>query len=195
MKTSKIKTFLEYNPVDKIYSIVPKNIIEKYQSIFPKFLLNLWENEGLSSHKDGFFWLVNPEEYNEIISQFLPNSGNLHVVIRTAFGGLIYLDESAKSSRKKNREAYNYLCPIYLQTTSMTSSLDAVMNGWLTTDEIYMPLMFYNIYAIGRKKIPRPESNECFGFSPAVALGGDIDPNNIKLFKIREHLLFLSQLK
>jgi hypothetical protein len=192
---NKVKAFYEYNPLDVIYADMPKSMIEKYQQILPEFLIEIWNKDGLSSHKDGFFWMVNPDDYTEIINQFIPNNNSLHVLIRTAFGGLIYFDENAKINPKKDKYQYNYLCPIFLQVTPLTNNLDVVMNGWLTTEEVYISLMFYNIYKMGRKKLPRPQPDECFGFSPAIALGGDLYPDNIKLFKIKEHLLFLSQLK
>lgn len=190
---NKIKAFYQYNPLDSIYASVPDSTIEKYQKLLPKFFIEIWKNEGLSSHKDGFFWLVNPEEYHELIKQFIPAQTSLHVLMRTAFGGLIYFDEN--SHAQKGKEQYNYLCPIYLQVTPFTSSLEAVMNGWLTTTEIYAPLMFYDLYVMARTKLPRPAADECFGFSPAIALGGDMESDHIKLFKIKEHLSFLSQLE
>jgi len=193
--SDKVKAFFEYNPLDKIYESASKAVIKKYSVILPEFFTEIWEKNGFSSYKDGFFWIVNPDEYDDLISQFIHNEGNLHVVMRTAFGGLIYLDEKAKHNQGKDNKLYNYLCPIYLQVTKLTSDLSAVMNGWLTTEEIFSPLMFYNIYSIGRKVLPAPEQNECFGFLPAIALGGDLQPENIKLFKIREHLSFLSQLR
>lgn len=192
---NKVKAFYEFNPLDKIYASLPESVIEKYSIILPEFLIKIWKKEGLSSHKNGFFWLVNPDEYSNILSQFIPNNETLHVVIRTAFGGLIYYDEKANSSQKKDKEEYNYLCPIYLQVTPLTSDLSAVMNGWLTTEEIFGPLMLYNLYISAREKLHSPAPDECYGFFPAIALGGDLYPDNLKLVKIREHLSFLSHLR
>lgn len=188
MIKNKVKAFYEFNTLDKTYDPINQLTITKYQPIFPKFLLNIWRNYGVSSHKDGFFWLVNPDDYIEVINQFIPNRRDLYVVVRTAFGGLIYYDHKAK-------EAYNYLCPIYRQVTSLTSNLAVVMNGWLTTEEICVNLMFYSVYAMARQILPRPESDECYGFVPAIALGGDFSPNNVKTLKMKEHLSFLSQLR
>jgi Uncharacterized conserved protein len=190
-----LTAFNEHNPKDGIYATIPKATVNKYQNKLPKALIDIWEKEGLSSYKDGFFWLVNPDEYKEIIYQFIPNEDTLHVLIRTAFGGLIYLNEQAKKQKNNSQEKYNYLCPIYLQVTPLTSDFTALMNGWLTTEDIYIPLMLYEVFRTAKKRLPSLQSDQCFGFTPAIALGGDITPDNISVFNIKEHLGFLSQLK
>ncbi|MDX2304714.1 MAG: GAD-like domain-containing protein [Microscillaceae bacterium] len=188
-----LRAFYEFNGDGIFYKDVPDDIIQKYSTTIPEFLLEIWKTKGLSFFKDGFFWLVNPDEYAEILSFFIPKNENLHVVIRTAFGGLIFLDDNSTKITNKG-EPYNYLCPINKEITGFTDTLDAVMNGWLTTEEIYAPLMFSNFYAWARERLPIPAPDECYGFVPAIALGGDLDPENIQIVKIKEHMAILSQL-
>lgn len=188
------KFFYVYNPLDQKWSSVHKTTIEKYREILPICIIDMWQDTGFSSHKDGFIWMVNPDDYRDIITQFIPASENLHVIIRTAFGGLVFFDASAAESQISGTEQYNYLCPIFLRITPLTSDLGAVMNGWLSTEEICSQLMLYNLYRLARNRLSVPTQDECYGFSPAIALGGDINSDNLNIYKIKEHLFFLSQL-
>ncbi len=69
------------------------------------------------------------------------------------------------------------------------------MNGWLTDEAIYAPLMLYYLYISARKRLKAPAVDECYGFKPAIALGGDMYSESLEVFKIKEHLSFLAQLK
>lgn len=188
----KIKAFHDFNGKETFYQNVKQNTIDKYQDILPKFLIKIWKDKGLSHYKDGFFWLVNPDEFEETISFFKTDISKIHVVMRTGFGGLIYLNEAGNDNPERK---FNYLCPIYNNVTPLTDKLDVVMNGWLTTEEVYAPMMFSHIYEQARKRLPIPAADECYGFVPALALGGDFDADNIKIVKMKEHLSMLSQLK
>lgn len=187
-----IELFYEYNGQGIFYQNVSDEVIYQYQNILPDFLINIWRDKGLSHFNDGFFWIVNPNDYKEIISLYKIDSSKLHVVLRTAFGGFIYFNEDGNNNPEKK---YNYICPIYNQVSYFTNRLSAVMNGWLTSEDIYAPLMFSNLYEQARKKLPIPAPDECYGFVPAIALGGDFDADNIKIVKMKEHLSMLSQLK
>lgn len=191
-----IDIFITYNGTGNAYQSVAPILIDKYDSILPEFLINYWRENGLCNFKDGFFSMVNPDDYAEILSFFKKDTAHCHVVLRTAFGGLIYLNQKAKIRKRIEGEErkYNYICPIRRNVTHFTDYLHDVMNGWLTTEEIYAPLMFSNLYDQARKRLPPPAPDECYAFVPAIALGGDMDPDNIALVKQKEHLLFLSQL-
>jgi hypothetical protein len=193
--TERLAAFYEYNPPVETYARPSGATIEKYRPRLPDYFIEAWERDGLFTLSDGFFWLVNPDEYVDLLSWFFPENENLIVIMRTAFGGLIFYDQSVKADDGSGKEAYSYLCPIYLTVTPFTSALDAVLNGWLTSPEIYDPLMFHTIYTVARERLPAPQPDECYGFVPAIALGGDLYPDQIAIFKMKEHLAFLSQLR
>ncbi len=190
---SEIRAFYEYNPLDEIYAAVPDSVISRYRGTLPDFLLEIWANDGLSTHKDGFFRLVNPDDYHQLINSFILSDQQLQVVLSTAFGGMIFYDPDNASPTAQGKH-YSFFCPVFLQRTPLSNDLDAIMKGWLTTEEIYVPLMLYNLYTLARKRLPRPTANECYGFVPAIALGGDLDAGQISLYKLKLHLDFLAQL-
>lgn len=191
--TEEFAAFYEYNQPVEQEADVRAATIAKYTGILPDPLLTLWKNDGLSALKDRFFRLTDPDDFTGVMPWFFADPENHFVILRTAFGGMVVFDQSAREENGK--EAFSFLCPIYLTETPFTSALDAVLNGWLTTPEIYDPLMFHTLYTLARERLPAPEADECYGFAPAIALGGDLFPSQVKLFKWREHLLFLAQLK
>lgn len=189
----KLDAFYEFNGTGEQFREVPAKMIKKYEGHFPRALLDLWKNSGLSSYNDGFLWFVDPEEYTSIISFFIQDADHLRVIIRTAFGGLIFMDTEA-SETQGSRKKYNYLCPIYKEVTPLTNSFSALLNGWLTTEDIFGPIMLYGMYRMARERLSKPKAIESYGFIPAIALGGDLDAGHIEVFGVKEHLLFLSQL-
>lgn len=190
-----VEAFYRLNPVDRVYATIQPSVIDRYRNIVPDFLLEIWQTEGLTSHADGFFWLVNPEQYVEAIKRFIPHEPGLHVLLRTAFGGMVYLNEAAGSAESRYRERYLYLCPVFRRITEMSSHLPSVMNGWLTTEDICDELFLMRLYKQARCRLAPPKQDECYGFTPAIALGGDLSPDCLAPYKLAQHLNFLAQLQ
>jgi hypothetical protein len=188
-----LKAFYEFNGKGVKYQDISKDVIDKYGKILPEFLIDIWKKDGLSYFNDGFIWFVDPDEYSGILSFFIPESKNLHVIMRTAFGGLFFMKEFENEHPELVRK-YNYFCPIYRKGIKMSTLLEDTLNGWLTTEELLAPYMFSNLYSRARKRLPIPLYDECYGFVPAIAMGGDTEPDNIQIIKQKEHLSFLAQI-
>lgn len=120
---------------------------------------------------------------------FLARYRTQTMVVRTALGGMVYLDENPESPKK-----YHFYCPIFKENTPLTDELEAVLNGWFTTPEIYYPLTLAGLYQQAYSKLGLASQNECYGFVPAIGLGGDLYPENLQKMTIKEHLFFLSQI-
>lgn len=192
-----LSIFFEYDGEGTFYEEVSPTILKKYNAILPKYLLDLWEKRGLLHFKERFYWLVNPDEYyTSFYALFNSEDTHTFVLMRTGFGGLFILQKDCSPAKKKtNVEGkYYYYCPIFNQTTYLADSFKDVLNGWLTTKEIYESLTLWPIYKQATERLPKIEPNECYGFVPAIALGGDLDVENIKIIPIKEHLAFLAQL-
>lgn len=82
-----------------------QEVIKKYQDILPEELLYYWKTYGFSSFKDGLLWLTNPDDYKELVDEFLAgtqfeNRKDLYAIARNAFG-MVYLWESKKGDTLK----------------------------------------------------------------------------------------------
>jgi hypothetical protein len=72
---------------------VPESSIAKYKNRLPGQLLAYWIDHGWCGYADGIFWTVNPQDYEELLAQWLmginlSEQDNYHVIARSAFGKL-----------------------------------------------------------------------------------------------------------
>ena len=72
---------------------VPAEAIQKWQGKLPDQLLTYWREEDWSSYANGLFWIVNPDDYEDIVYEWqkdtsLEQIDAFHVIGRTAFGDL-----------------------------------------------------------------------------------------------------------
>ncbi|WP_017703740.1 GAD-like domain-containing protein, partial [Pseudomonas syringae] len=53
---------------------VPASSIAKYKHRLPDQLLDYWADHGWSGYAEGLFWTVNPQDYEEILDQWLSDT-------------------------------------------------------------------------------------------------------------------------
>ena len=54
---------------------VSTETLAKYRGKLPDRLLEYWQEFGFCGFKDGIFWLTNPEDYEDILTEWLPEFG------------------------------------------------------------------------------------------------------------------------
>jgi hypothetical protein len=165
---------------------VPIEIQQKYQNLLPELLLKQWAESGWCSFAQGFFWLVDPDQYIVPLQEWLPEEIANRAIIfaRTSFGHLyIWLDNRV------------YAIDVLFGALSKLSKRISFLFDYTLCQQAYLDdALLYSIYQQAVPKQGMPERNECFGFVPALALGGPCSAKNLKRMKIREHLSILSQL-
>lgn len=66
--------------------------LAKYRGKLPDRLLEYWQEFGFCGFKDGIFWLTNPEDYEDILTEWLPEDElkkkKHYVIARSGFGDL-----------------------------------------------------------------------------------------------------------
>lgn len=82
---------------------VPEAVARYYEYRLPRKLIEYWRYWGLAGFADGLFWLVNPAEYEEVVSLWLSGSpfehhDRYHVIARSAFGELFLWGEKTADS-------------------------------------------------------------------------------------------------
>lgn len=70
-----------------------EEMIEKYQGVLPTGLIALWKEKGLGNLKDGYFQLINPDEYIEILKDTYFRGNESYPIMVTAFGDIITWEE------------------------------------------------------------------------------------------------------
>lgn len=182
---------------------VPAASIEKWRDKLPDQLLKYWNNEGWCGYANGLFWTVDPDEYEDLIGEWLADTkldeiDSFHVIARSAFGDLYAYGENTGRSVTvvcplNNIIAFkNRLKPKTKDDLDLSIRVFFAMSepkDFDLKDENSQPLFERAI-----KKLGRLEPDEMYGFEPTLVLGGKIQLENLVKAKINAHLTILRQL-
>lgn len=72
---------------------VPPASLDHYQGKLPNQLLTYWQDHGWCGYGGGLFWMVNPQEYEDVVAYWLAGThfetqDTYHLIARSAFGEL-----------------------------------------------------------------------------------------------------------
>jgi hypothetical protein len=181
---------------------VPAASLEKWRDKLPEQLLTYWQQEGWCEYKDGLFCTVDPDDYEDLVDEWLADTGldeidAFHVIARTAFGDLYVCGEKTGCSA-------TIACPI-----NSIAALPADLIAQ-TKDELDFSVRFFfgdsepdefdmedengqPLFERARAKLGPLEPNEIYGFEPAIVLGGKIRLDNLVKVNAHVHLTILRQ--
>ena len=74
------------------FSDITEEIKTKYESALPSELLTIWKEQGFGSFMNGFFKVINPDEYSEQVKALFPEVDILAPVMITGLGDVVYLN-------------------------------------------------------------------------------------------------------
>ena len=203
-----IKYFRSFfiNQVGKpdIYNKVDEGFIAKYRNTLPEELLHYWTTYGFSSFKNGLLWLTNPEDYFELVKNYLKgtpfeNRPNLYVVARSAFGELL-IWESTKGNTLKLQSMSNM---IFLSADAdredfKTEEENFAMNRFLSFDPDHFDqddARGNYLFERALKKIGKVEENEMYGYKLSHFLGGKESITNLTKMDLFNHYDIQKELK
>ncbi|MDO7911137.1 GAD-like domain-containing protein [Pseudomonas sp. 22-AL-CL-001] len=190
-----IRLFFEEMGTPIAQEAVPTSSIVRYSKILPERLLNYWQDYGWSGHADGIFWIVDPQEYEGVVSAWLKDTvfetrDTYHVIARTAFGKLYLWGE--KTGQSLTIESC-YSLYAYKKPGTTTEDLDRqCLSFFLSASFEFSD--FLDLFDPAKRKLGILQSDEIYGFVPALMIGGSEDLKNLEKLKIIEHLTFLAQL-
>ena len=179
--------------------------ISKYRGILPDELLYYWEQYGFSSFKEGLFWLTNPDEYTELVEEYLVGTvfedrPNLFVVARSAFGEL-YLWESKKGG---TLELGSLLNMIFLDAVADNKNFSEEEENFdmISFLGIKSPKSLDEKDGSGKplferclKKFGKLKPHEMYGYKLSHFLGGKESITNIAKMDLFNHYSIQKQLK
>jgi hypothetical protein len=167
-------------PQDKIPFDLNK--LENYN--LPNELIYLWSEFGLSSFGNRFFWLVNPLDYLEDVKHWINEFENPLPFLRTSFGTFFFWDGVQIAHFNIVTGTMGYY----------SNSFNFVFEDVLAYEDTLNDIFFHDLYLGALPRLGVVERDECYGFFPPIAMGGEIRADKIQRVKLREHLAFLSQL-
>lgn len=178
MRNDDIEYMIEKNGEATTVRSVPKESIEKWQGKLPDSLINFWETEGWNTYQNGLFTIINPDDYQDTVDEWLEGTGietvdTFHPYAMTAFGSIYLCGEQCgvglsldsclhmifglrSSLEKKDKESRER------RMLTRLSSFD--LKSCDTSNKLFLRAI---------KKYGPLGDGEIFGFKPAPILGGN----------------------
>jgi len=163
---------------------VQSSSLASYREKLPPSLIAEWEDSGWCAYGDGLLWLVDPEFLKAPVREWLGPSCKAVPFARSAFGHVFLWDD----------EGAQMLDPQHATLAKIVNRIDIVFNYVLCRKEYLRDVLDQKLFVKARKKLGDIGFDECYGFEPAIALGGPGTLDTLRRVKLREHLSILAQL-
>ena len=134
---------------------------------------------------NGYLKMVNPEiNMNWIDSNIETIDKNAFIFAQTALADVIYWDNNCVNIANMR----------YSEHDVLSTKIELLFNDYFTMEYFIKNDLKASIYEKTKAKLGEPLFDECYGYFPALALGGSPSLKNLKKVKLNEHLEFLAQL-
>ena len=163
-------------------------VIKEYKDRVPEQLIQLWKEDGWGGYADGLIWTINPARYQEIIPQWLELGSESVPFLRTCFGDLIVWDDKTMGATVKMIDIRHCQREI----------IDKDISEMFETSFCHDVYLYYSLKAKDfpeiKNKLGVLKNDECYGYEPALILGGDEIIENLKIVKFDIHLNIITQM-
>lgn len=181
---------------------IPSASIEAWRTKVPAALLEYWKDEGWSGYANGLFWIVNPEDYEDIVDEWLDGTplkkaDRFYVIARTAFGKLyLWGEKSGGSVKIVPYDNAIYCLPRDLARTLKNPNLAmrAVFSGRERLEADTKGVDKQPLFEQALAKLGPLGPDDMYGFEPALVAGGTADIKHLRIANIKDHLGMLRQL-
>lgn len=169
--------------------------LAKYADTAPKELIALWQEVGLGIFCNGLFRVINPADYQEFVDTYIEDKEKyfeyLLPFMTTAFGDIFVWVKDISQKRK-------YVIFINVRSGNwniITSRMDLLFNDYIPTKEWYKGDFGINISDFSKlvDSLGLPAEDECYGYVPALVLGGSKSLKNIQVVKMLPYIDIIAQ--
>lgn len=184
-------TFVERNRDSyKKVTDVPEKLIEKYSGVLPDELIEIWKNMGFGIYEDGFIQLVNPDEY-DFIFEYVDKLLEPSIVYATTALGDVLMWEGNKgwtiSPKEGNR---NVFINVRHCNSHVIGDMRFILNFVMGDEHGIIDKGYFasKPYLDIKGKLPPLEYGQCYGYVPAIALGGSKSVKNLKIVDTKTYI-------
>lgn len=165
-------------------SEVRQELIEKYSTVLPEELIGMWRQYGFCSLMDGYFRVIDPDDYQELLNETYFRGKISIPILSTAFGDVVTLEEGEYIGIVKYK---------YGTFSIITKYFDLFLSN---LNEAFFIDKYFEIpqYVEAKNRLGELAQDECFGYVPLLGLGGSEKVENLKKVKTREHIAVISHL-
>lgn len=186
--------FLNRNK-DCVTQAVDDAFLARYSDKAPKELLMLWQEVGLGCFDNGLFRIINPADYTEYVYTYMEDRESqfeyLVPFMTSAFGDIFAWVKDIRLN-----EEYAVFINVREGYWDVTTTDISVLFAHYTRIKSYLERRFsikYSAYLSLTEKLGIPAADECFGYVPALALGGSKSLKNIQLVKMAPYIEIIAQ--
>lgn len=154
---------------------------EALEEKLPEELIALFNEEGLFSFSNGLFLFVDPLTMTAVNHSWNLDADENPIFLRTAFGDFFYWDGSGVNIMHVNSGV----------TNTLSSDIPDFLN--YTFSESYREkTLFGRFLEKAQTNLGPISAEECYGFVPALPMGGKEAAGNLQLVKLAEYLDLLA---
>jgi hypothetical protein len=175
---------------------VPLELINKYRGLLPDELITIWKTMGFGIYEDGFIQLVNPDEYEFVFDGYVDKMYEPSIIWAiTALGDMI-MWEGRINCTIPNAGNYNTFINIRKCTDRVIgTSMEAFLYLYLGDRDYWRDKDYFAAkpYFDIKGKLPALEYGQCYGYVPAIALGGSASVKNLKIVDAKNYIDIIGQ--
>ena len=161
-----------------------EDILRNYAALLPEELLTQWRDVGRCSYRKGLLWFVDPAQFSGVIEDWIDLPGPTPLVfLRSAFAHVYFWHEGWVYSLDVHHGSL----------TQVTKRVSRILT-LLCDREIQTKILRVPLFEEALQRLGPLSRDECYGFEPALALGGPGTVDTIRRVRMREHLAILAQL-
>lgn len=177
------------------YSDVSIKTINKYKGLLPEELLNIWQNMGFGIFEDGFIQLVNPDEY-EFVFDYIDKLLEPSIVFGiTALGDLLIWEGNNNWTISPDEGNRVLLINIRKCTSEILGDMDFLLNFTLGDETAIIDKEYFDSrpYLNIKGKLCALQYGQCYGYVPALALGGKASNKNLQVVDVKTYIDIIGQ--
>lgn len=169
-------------------------------TIFPKFLIDFYQEYGRCSMLDGRIQVCHPDDFSGVVALIFAadpvfNHKEFHAFSYSAFGTINLWNKELGCCWVYLLEG-EVICRTLTKQDQIVQNLESTI---YTPFEISKEL--YDVYDVNNKQLFKRavkkcgplEIGECYGFVPALALGGVADIDHVKRMNAAAHFSIVAQ--
>ena len=181
--------------IDCARQIADDAFLAKYADIAPKELITLWQKVGLGIFSNGLFRIIPPDDYQDFIETYIDDREELFEYLlpfmTTAFGDIFVWVKDIAQNR-------TYVIFVNVRSGNwniITSRMDLLFNLYISTTEWFKRYFEINISDFSKlvDRLGLPAEDECYGYVPALALGGSKSLKNVQVIKMLPYIDIIAQ--
>lgn len=194
-----IQSFIDRNKDSyEKHGEVSEETIAKYKELFsgkfPEEIIWIWRNMGFGIYEEGYLQIVNPEEYSFAFNYIDKLLEPTIIWGITAIGDLLLWegnDNWTIAPDEGNRGTFLNIRNFKDEVigSEIDVFLDILINDKYDLIETYKAKPYLSI----KDKLPKLKYGQCYGYVPALPLGGKASNKNLKVVDAKNYINIIGQ--